>query len=400
MKRVLLTVTVAAMLVLAGCNGGGQGTASPTGTDGPATDGTQADVSVSTPDVPDSLGIDVSAAGPGSGGMDAVSPDMYPPGVDSSGVTNATTLVNAHFEAAGSNAETRMVFRSSGGTLGLVHRNGSAGERLRYVNATTGQSESFWRSGSTVARQNASKSPPITYSYGETNTYTGYQFLGLIRVIPFTTLNGMSLSVDGMTTVDDQDLLRLSIDSFNRSTDGLSVQSGLENPSGYALVTSEGVIREMHWEATNTNTSQTESMTVTVSGVGETSVTEPDWASGYPDATVSTESEGQVLALTHQRGDAIPADTRVQVGSGFSSFGNLTLSEPLESGETLYIVASGRFGDYNVTANVGSQPTVPEDAASFSRRVPSVSAFLDGVELQYGSEIETETASDTTLGAS
>jgi hypothetical protein len=332
--------------------------------------------------------------------MDAVSPDMYPPGVDSSGVTNATALVNAHFEAAGSNAETRMAFRSSGGTLGLVHRNGSAGERLRYVNATTGQSDTFWRSGSTVARQNASKSPPITYSYGETNTYTGYQFLGLIRVIPFTTLNGMSLSVDGMTTVDDQDLLRLSIDSFNRSTDGLSVQSGLENPSGYALVTSEGVIREMHWEATNTNTSQTESMTVTVSGVGETSVTEPDWASGYPDATVSTESEGQVLALTHQRGDAIPADTRVQVGSGFSSFGNLTLSESLESGETLYIVASGRFGDYNVTANVGSQPTVPEDAASFSRRVPSVSAFLDGVELQYGSEIETETASDTTLGAS
>lgn len=399
MKRILLTVAVAAMLVLAGCNGGGQGTASPTGTDGTPTDGSQAETSMSTPDVPGSLSIDVSPVGPGDGGMDAVSPDMYPPGVDSSGVTNATALVSAHFEAAGANAETRMAFESSGGTLGLVHRNGSAGERLRYVNETTGQSDTFWRSGSTVVRRNVSKSPPITYSYGETNTYTGYQFLGLIRVIPFTTLNAMSLSVDGTTTVDGQELLRLSIDSFNRSTDGLSLQSGLEDPNGYALVTSEGAIRELHWDATNTNTSQTESITVTVSGVGTTSVTEPDWAGGYPDATVSTASDGQVLALTHQGGGTIEAGTRMQVGSGFSPFGNVTLSESLASGETLYIVASGRFGDYNITANVGTQPSVPENAASFSRRVPSVSAFLDGVTLQYGPEIETGTGTSTGLGA-
>ena len=138
---------------------------------------------------------------------------------------------------------------------------------------------------------------------------------------------------------------------------------------------------------------------VTVSGVGSTSVTRPDWAGDYPDATVSTTSEGQVLALTHEGGDAIPADTRIQVGPAQFGYGNVTLTESLESGETLYIVATGRFGDSEVTANVGSQPDVPENAASFSRRVPSVSAFLDGVQLQYGPEVETETGTSTGFGA-
>ncbi|RXK47478.1 hypothetical protein [Halorientalis pallida] len=405
MKRILLTVAVAAMLVLAGCSGGGQGTASPSaddtsdGTPDGTDDGTQPETGVSSPDVPDSLSIDVSPVGPGSGGMDAVSSDMYPPGVDSSGVTNATALVTSHFEAAGSNAETRMAFESSGGTLGLVHRNGSAGERLRYVNETTGRSGTWWRSGSTVVRRNTSQSPPVTYSYGETNLYTGYQFLSLVRVIPFSTLNSMSLSVDGTTTVDGQQVLRLAMDGFNRSDSGWNLQAGLQDASGYVLVTPEGVIRELHWEATNTNTSQTESMTVTVSGVGSTSVTQPDWAGEYPDATVETTSEGQALALTHEGGDAIPADTRIQVGSGFAAYGNVTLSESLDSGETLYVVASGRFGDYDVTASVGSQPDVPENAASFSRRVPSVSAFLDGVKLTYGPEVETETGASTGFGA-
>ncbi len=402
MKRILLTVAVAAMLVLAGCNGGGQGTASPnaneTATNGTGT-GTQAETELRSPNVSDSLGIDVSPVGPGSGGMDALSSDLYPPGVDSSGVTNATALVNSHFEAAGANAETRMAFTSSGGTLGLVHRNGSAGERLRYVNETTGRAGTWWRSGSTVVRRNTSQSPPVTYSNGETNLYTGYQVLGLFRVIPFATLNSMSLSVDGTTTVDGQQVVRLAVDGFNRSASNWNLRSGLQDPSGYLLATPEGVIRELHWEATNTNTSQTESMTVTVSGVGSTSVTRPDWAGDYPDATVSTTSEGQVLALTHEGGDAIPADTRIQVGPAQFGYGNVTLSESLESGETLYIVATGRFGDSEVTASVGSQPDVPENAASFSRRVPSVSAFLDGVKLTYGPEVETETGTSTGLGA-
>jgi len=409
MKRILLTVAVAAMLVLAGCNGGGQGTASPTGTDetptdgtptdGTPADGTDGDDSLSSPNVPESLDIEVSPSGPGSGGMDAVSSEMYPPGVDSSGVTNASTLVNSHFEAAGANAETRIAITTGGGTLGLVHRNGSDGERLRYVNATTGQSETFWRSGSTVVRRNTSMSPPVTYSYGETNAYTGYQVLGLFRLSPFLTLNTMSMSVDGTTTVDGQEALRLSIDSVDRSSDGFSVGADLEDVSGYVLVTPEGVIRELHWEGTNTNISATESMTVTVSGVGETTVERPDWATGYPDATVSTAGEGQVLALTHQGGDAIDAGARIQVGSGFSAYGNVTLSESLEAGETLYIVASGRFGDYNLTASVGSQPTVPENAVSFARRVPAVSTVSGDAELTYGPEIETETEASSGLGA-
>lgn len=394
MKRILLTVAVAAMLVLAGCNGG-QGTATPTqnGSSNGAAAG------LSTPDVPDGLDIGLEPAGPGSGGMDAVTADTYPPGVDDSGVTNATALVSAHFEAAGANAVTRMAFSSAGGTLGIVHRNGSSGERLRYVNTTTGRDESWWHSGSTVVRRNTSASPPVTYSHGETNLYTGYQFTGLIRVIPFVTLDSMSLSVDGTTTVDDQRVLRLAIDGFNESSSSnWNLRQGLQNVSGYLLVTPEGVIREMHYEATDANSSQKTSMTVTVSGVGSTSVSRPDWATGYPDATLSTTGEGSVLALTHEGGSAIPAGTRVQVGGGIVTYGNVTLSESLDSGETLYVVATGRFGDYDVTASVGSQPDVPEDAASFTR-VPSVSAFLDGVELTYGPEVGARTSAGGGFGA-
>lgn len=403
MKRVLLVVAVATMLVLAGCNGGGQGTASPTGTDetptnGTATDEVDGDDPLPSPTVPDSLDIGLSPNGPGSGGMDAVSSDMYPAGIDSSGVRNISTLVSGHLEAAGANAETRLATTSGGGTLGLVHRNGSDGERLRYVNTTTGRSETFWRSGSTVVRRNTSMSPPVTYSHGRTNTYTGYQVLGLFRLSPFLTLSTMSLSVDGTTTVDGQEMLRLSIDSFDRSSDGPSFGAELENVNGYALVTPEGVIREMHWEATNTNTSATRSMTVTVSGVGETSVERPDWTTGYPDATVSTTGEGQVLTLTHRGGVALDAGTRIQLGSRIFSYGNVTLSEPLESGETLYVVASGRFGDYNLTASVGSQPPVSENATSFSS-LPPVTVVLDGATLQYGPEVGARTGGSTGLGA-
>jgi len=364
MKRILAIVAVAAMLVLAGCNGGGQGTASPNGTDAAA--------GMSTPDVPESLSVDVSPNGPGSGGSDAVSSDMYPPGVDDSGVTNATALVENHLDVAGANAEMRMALTSAGGTLGLVHRNGSDSEYLRYVNTSTERSDTWWRSGSTVVRRNASMSPPVTYSHGETNTYTGYQVLGLVRVIPYVSLQVMSMSVDGTTTIDGQEVLRLSIDSINQSSDALPVGSALENASGYVLVTSEGVIRELHWEATDTNTSTTESVTVTVSGVGETSVERPDWATGYPDVTVSTTGEGEVLALTNQGGGAIDAGTKIRLGSRIYSYGNVTLSESLDSGETLYLVASGRLGDYDITASVGSQPSVPDNAASFSS-IPSVS---------------------------
>lgn len=396
MKRILLTVAVAAMLVLAGCNGGGQGTASPTangtasGTPGSGLG------SVATPEPVD---IEISTVGPGDGGSGSVSPSLYPPGVSDAGV-NETALLSTHLRQSFRNAVIRSEFVTAGGTTRFVYANGSSGERFRIANTTKGTAERWWRSGSTVVRWNGSASPSITYSQGRTRLYTQYSFLALVQLAPFLTLNATELSVDGTTTVGGERLVRLSVESFRRNASGgFSVRSSLSDPTGYVLVTPEGIIREMHYESTNTRTGGTQSVTVTVSGVGGTTVTRPDWARGYPTVNVSTTGDGRVLAFEHRGGAAIPADTRLQVGTTYSTFGNVTLGESLEPGETLYLVATGSFGDYNVTASVGSRPDVPENAVRLSRRTPSISVHLDGVVLQYAVSVEARSGSAGSLGA-
>jgi hypothetical protein len=347
---------------------------------------------------PAGLDASVSRAGPGDGGGDAASAELYPPGVDESGVYNASALAAGHFEAAGANAVMRAEYGTAGGTTRFVHRNGSSGERFTRINETRGTTETWWASNSTVVRWNGSASPSLTYSQGDTNAYTAYQFTALFRAVPFLVLNTTDLAVDGTTTLDGQQVLRLSIEGVrNTSGDGFRVDESLADVRGYVLVTPEGVVREMHYRSTNDRTGATESATVTVSDVGSTTVDRPSWASGYPDMTVSTDNDRSVLALEHREGGTIPADTRIQVGSGFATYGNVTLSESLAAGETLYVVASGQFGDYNLTASVGSQPAAPEEAASFDR-IPSVSVFADGVELQYGPEVGRETGTTGGFG--
>ncbi|AQL43355.1 hypothetical protein BV210_11930 [Halorientalis sp. IM1011] len=392
MKRVLVTVAVAAMLVLAGCNGGGQGT--PTATNGTeSTTESEFSADVSTPT---DLDVSVSRAGPGAGG--AASADLYPPGVDESGVYNASALVTRHFETAGANAVMRAEFITGGGTTRLVHRNGSSGERFTMVNETRGTAETWWASNATVVRWNGSASPSLTYSQGDTNTYTTYQFTGLFRAVPFLILNTTDLAVDGTTSVDGQEVLRLSIEGVRNTSGGFVVDENISDLRGYVLVTPDGVVREMHYQSTDDRTGATESVTVTVSGVGSTTVDRPSWASGYPDLTVSTGKDSSVLALEHRAGGSIPVDTRLRVGSDFVAYGNVTLSESLEAGETLYVVASGRFGDYNVTGSVGTQPDTPENAVSFDR-LPSISVFADGVELQYAPEVGRETGTTGGFGS-
>lgn len=388
MKRALLTVAVAAMLVLAGCNGGGQGTASPNGNE-TATDG-EADIKgdVSTPDA---VGVDVSTYGPGSGDANSVSDDLYPPGIAESGVTNVSTLLRAHIETVfPTSSETRTELIDDRRTVRIGYRDGATGQRITYVNETADRRTVSWANETTITQWDSTAAPAITHSVGSTPSYSGLRNVAIVgRLAPPVILNQSSLSVDGTTTVDGQRVVRLSIDGISPSP-SRPFHQNIRDVSGYALVTPEGVIREIAYEGTSATSGRTLGMTMSVSEVGSTTVTRPEWAGGYPTVNVSTNSDGTLLTLRHEGGPAISADTRIRVGDTIP-LGNATVPETFEAGETLHLVPSGTFGNYTFDASVGDRPSITDDTSELPGSTPSVSLSLDGVRLLYGPPVESGT---------
>lgn len=398
MTRLLLTIAVAVMLVLAGCNGGGGGTptaettGAPTGTETPtdADTGTAAGGGVSTPQ---SATLDVSTYGPGSGGMDSVSSDLYPPGVDDAGVRNTSTLLRAHLRTVyTSTSETHVELVTTNHTRRVAHYDGAEGERLRFRNLTSDLQGVFWRDGGTVVEWNRSGAPAITYSEGDTPYYSGYGGLAQFRLLGVVILNQASLSVGGTTTVEDQRVLRLSIDDIEASS-SRPFHPNIRDVSGYVLVTPSGVVREVSYEGTDAATGESLGLTMSLSNVGTTNVSRPEWTRGYPSLNVSMTDDGGLVTLRHQSGDPIPANTTIEVGTVIP-YGNTTTAEPLEAGETLYMVPSGSFGNFSYTTNVGSRPSVT-NASSLPGDTPSVLLGLDAADLMYGPPVQTGSGEDS-----
>ncbi|MFD1585859.1 hypothetical protein ACFR9U_02600 [Halorientalis brevis] len=362
MKRQLLAVAVAAMLVLAGCNGG-----SPGGT--------------ATPDA-----NNASA----NGSQDSLSDVSALPGVnESAGVYNATALWANHFESLYSNdthftEEMRVEMGSR--VARIEYTNGSDGDAFVRTNETAGTSDEYWSSGSVVAKRNASATPPVTISQGSTPMSMSYSFSAAIfRIIPTATLSGVSLSRDGTTTLDGQEMYRFDIGRFNSSVSSspLNTVQNATDASGTVLVTDDGIVRRADITATleSDGETQTATMNYSVSEIGTATAAQPDWAAA-PRASLSTTADGNVLALELKDG-SIPAGTEIEVGSRLTTYGTVTLSEELTAGETLYVVAGGQFSATTADAQIGEQPPIPEQPASFGSSSITLTTTVDGKELQY-----------------
>jgi len=362
MKRQLLAVAVAAMLVLAGCNGG-----SPGGT--------------ATPDAN-------NAAENGSQGLPSGASALA--GVNASaGVYNGTALWMGHFESLYANdtrfvEETQVTIGSR--AVGIDYTNGSDGDVFVLANETAGTSNEFWTSGSVVAQRNTSATPPVTIGQGATTVSSNYGFsAGLLRMMPTMTLASASLSPAGTTTLDGQQLYRFDIDGYNVSASDsiLNLFQNATDASGTVLVTDDGVVRQADITATLESGAETQTATMnySVSKVGTATAARPDWAAS-PRASLSTTADGNVLTLELQDG-SIPAGTQIEVGSRLTSYGNVTLAEELTAGETLYVVAGGQFSSPTADASIGEQPPIPDQPASFGRSSIMLTMTVDGKELQY-----------------
>jgi hypothetical protein len=113
-----------------------------------------------------------------------------------------------------------------------------------------------------------------------------------------------------------------------------------------------------------------------VSEVGSATASQPDWLTDVPRASLSTESDGNVLTFSPEGSTTIPAGTRIEVGRAFatSPYGNVTLSDDLTSSDTLFVVSGGSFNDKTVAA---------DNPDSFEESSIGLTMTVDNRELQY-----------------
>lgn len=378
MKRGLLVVAMALLMVLAGCNGGpGGGTATPTdesGTDADSSDGGDGD---------SSDGGDGGAMASGMTDLDGVS--------ESEGVFNSTAIVRGSFDTLNS-PDSQFVESTevSAGDMGIsyVYTNGSDADAFSFTNQTTGETVEFWASESITAQRNESSTPPITIGQGDTSVATSFAFTQLFRAVAIASFSRTELSAAGTSTLDGEELFRFSVDAYNQSEEqSFSLLENATAVSGTILVDSNGVMRQAGVVATLESNGETRQATInySVSEVGSATASQPDWLTDVPRASLSTESGGNVLTFSPEGSTTIPAGTRIEVGRAFatSPYGNVTLSDDLTSSDTLYVVSGGSFNDKTVAAQIGQQPQIPDNPDSFEESSIGLTMTVDNRELQY-----------------
>lgn len=392
MKRGLAVIAVAALLVLAGCNGGGgAGTAEPTATDAangtatPGSDGAQTSCTIEYEGTGESM-EPYEPTGPLPPASEALQ------GVTESGLENDTAIWTGHFQQLYTNNThytENVQLQTGSGSARWTYTNGSQGDLFSLTNETDGRSVDFWAatSSSMVAQRNQSKTPAVTIGQGGTSLSTSYRFTsGLIRVVPSTSLTRATLADAGTTTLDGEEVYRFDVTGYN-APDGkefLNIYQNATAASGTLLVDRRGVIREANVAVTLESDGETtmSTMNYTASDVGAETGAPPDWVGTYPQASVSTEQNGQVLAVAVEN-CAIPSGTDIRVGREANPYGNVTLSESVSAGDTLYVVAGGAVGNRTADAQVGSAPSLPSSPASFTRSRISISMTIDGKEIQF-----------------
>jgi len=402
MRRLLIALAVASMVVVAGCATG------PSGTDTPATtapDGTTAPGDeTTTPDGTTSSGNGTAAPG---GSDDTVTPigtvvtdtrpasdpapDELPAGVDAAGVTNATALGQAHFGVL-RGSSFRIDVSETGGTdpVSVSIHNGTGAVSLDITNASTGERAGIYIGNDTITRFNSSRSPPKVYSYGSTSEQFGALFVYavLLRVYPSQQLTTGTFEVDGTVTRDGEKLIRLSATGVNETAvqqEGSSSGRGaLADMAGKVWVRPDGLVRRMTLKQ-RYDSGATTSIEFAVSGIGNTSPAEPDWLGEAPRLEGSLSANGTVLELTNAGGVTVPANTTLSVQQGGLAprlLGGVTLPEPVAPGESIYLYATGTPSE--PTVEVALTEPSPADAVNLSRLSPQVSGTLGNVDFVIG----------------
>jgi hypothetical protein len=384
MRRVLLVAVVASMIVVAGCSGGPSGTDTPTPTT--AGDGTD------TPGESDGTETDTPGDG---GGTDTMEPpgDGSPPGVNDDGTVNGSAIGAAHYSILqGSSFRVDVSEEGGENPITFTLRNGSGAVRLDVEQVGTDVASQFYISPDFITNFNNTNTPPKTYSYGSTSEQFSvlFAYAILFGVYPNQQLTVGVFEEDGTVTRDGEELTRLTATGVNETAveqGGFSSNEGtLTDLSGELFVRSDGLVREMSLTQSFEG-GVTKDVEFTLSGLGGTSASDPDWIDEVPRMEGSLSEDGTVMELAHTGGPEVPAGATLTLESGGFGGGllptNVTLPEPVSAGDSVYVYATGSAMDPTVEVSVNDEPS-PSDALNLSQFSPQVSGTLDEVRFVIG----------------
>ncbi|GAA0655573.1 DUF7537 family lipoprotein [Salarchaeum japonicum] len=330
MRRLLVTVLLAALVALAGCGGSGTTTTAPTTDETTAATTTQESVSDFPP-------------GASASGLTNAS---------ASGLTNASALIEAHIDALN---DTAYAFE-----LDATNTGGDTETRTRFAGATDGDD--------TVFRQNTTGSALELYASGDyalqrqsSGDTTRYQVLqGPIaaqqassmttvqQLVLATYLGAGDYAVTGTTTSDGTEYVELRATGVNESS---STAENVESFEATLLVTQDGRIDEFTGtvRANQSGTTTTTEFSYGVTDVGSADPSAPAWAADIPQVTASVADGGNALVVENTGGSAVAANTSLTLMTD-AGYADVTFAAELAPGETAYVAATE--GDGGLTATV------------------------------------------------
>jgi hypothetical protein len=245
MRRILLVVAIASMVVVAGCSTGPSDTPEPTTDAGDVTDA-PSDITATPGD-----GNGTDTPGDGDGNGTDTPGDGQPPGVGD-GQVNGTAISAAHYSIL-QNTSFRADVSESGGSnpVAFTLFNGTGAARIDVEQTDTGGTSQFYISREFITNFNSTETPPKTYSFGSTSEEFGavFTYAILFGVYPGQQLGVGTFEADGTVTQDGEELTRLSATGVNETAvqeNDFSIgDANLTDMSGEILVRSDGLVREM-----------------------------------------------------------------------------------------------------------------------------------------------------------
>ncbi len=407
MRRVLLVLVVASMILVAGCSSDSSDTPTPTmegdgdtDTPGDGTD-TPGDGTDTPGDGTDTPGDGTETPGDGTdtpGDGTETPGDGQPPGVED-GEVNSSAIRAAHYSTL-QNSSFQVDVSEEGGEdpVTFTLQNGSGAIRMGIEQSDGSGVSQFYISEEFITRFNNTQSPPKTYSYGSTSEQftVAFTYSILFGLYPGQQLNVGIFETDGTVTQDGEQLTRLSVTGVNETaveeSGFFSGDANLTDMSGEILVRSDGLVREMSLQQFFDD-GQTQNLSFALSGLGSTSATEPDWIGEAPQLEGSLSQNGTVMELAHTGGPEVPVGTNLTVASGGFGGGlaptNVTLPESVSEGDSVYVYATGSAFNPTVEVRVNDEPS-PTDALNLSQYSPQVSGTLGEVRFAIGVPDEEE----------
>ncbi|MFC7141169.1 hypothetical protein ACFQMA_15195 [Halosimplex aquaticum] len=387
-----MTLVVAALVVLSGCAaiGGGTGTPDATATerteqsgdgaptDNPtATDGQAADSGDGSADGTEATGPTPTTeptTGPTATQtpMPTLTPEALatpsdgtslPPGIGANGRVNETALLVAHLEAANSSGW-RLDHRNGNDTRVNYHADG-----VSYARTAEGVT---WYSDGVAVTNRTYFGPPYEMSATHNASAGRGDPTGTVVFALAVRLSTGNYEWTGTTDVDGRTLHELQM------TGTSSAGSTLDHYTGRMLVDDSGRIHRLVGEV-GENESAADTYDYDYEWGVET-VPRPSWFDSVPRGVAEKTPNGTALNVTMTGGPAVPADAEFRFTHNGTTE-TVTLDEPLEPGDSLYVGLREGEGDQSVV--VAREPLDGEGLRDLRGKQTDLSGTVtvDGTEV-------------------